>query len=136
MRAPWLDRQLAAGRSPESSRFLASRAQALVSPATRRVLARDWEHLLEATHLPPRARRVGVPLCCDRITAAEPEVRDMLASLLTLGPIAAGGVAAAQMLLCDGAGPVYNRSCATDLATALREAIAQLDPCMPLIVST
>jgi len=41
-----LDRRLAAGRSPESDRLLAARAQHLVSAATRHALADDWEHLL------------------------------------------------------------------------------------------
>src|ERR1700733_15192795 len=42
-----LDRRLAAGRSPESARLLAARAQDLVSPATRQALADDWEYVLD-----------------------------------------------------------------------------------------
>jgi hypothetical protein len=86
--------------------------------------------------VPPVAHNLGVPLCRDRITAAGPDVQDMLASLLTPAPVAARGVAAASLLLTDGAGPVYNRHSSMDLVTAVREVVAQLDPGMPLIVPT
>jgi hypothetical protein len=129
-----LDRRLAAGRAPESSRLLASRAQQLVSSATRRELARDWEHLLEVTRRPPARRTPRVPLCRDRISAAEADVRDMLTSLLTPLPMCARGVATASRLLSDAAGPLCSRHCTDDdLRAALREATAQLDPELPLM---
>ncbi len=43
---PSLDRQLAAGCPPEGNGLLATRAQTLVSPQSRRALAGNWEHLL------------------------------------------------------------------------------------------
>jgi hypothetical protein len=53
-----LDTQLARGRPPESNRFLAVRAQILVSPTGRRALAQAWANLLERAGEPlPRAAR-------------------------------------------------------------------------------
>jgi hypothetical protein len=74
-----------------------------------------------------------VPLCRDRIIAAEDAVRVMLDALLVHRPITARSVAQASWLLGDGAGPLYNRHCAVDLQTALREVTAQLDSSLSLV---
>ena len=47
-------------------------------------------------------------------------------------PVAARGVAAAEVLLTDAAGPLYNRHNQAVLAALLRSAIAQLDPAASL----
>jgi hypothetical protein len=131
-----LDRRLAAGGSPDSSRLLAARAQDLVSAATREALADCWEHLLgKARRTPPPGDGV-MTLCRDRVVAAEPEVRDLIAHLRTALPVAARGVAAASVLLRDGAGPVYSRRAPAGLRDALRLATAHLDPSVPLFASS
>ena len=128
MCASSLDRQLASGRRPESNRLLAARAVQLVSPSVRASLARDWRDLLSQPHQPPLARNPRVTLCRDRIIAAEGAVRDMLDALSGSRSAPARWIATASWLLSDGAGPIYNRHCATDLEIALREITAQLDP--------
>ena len=64
----------------------------------------------------------------DRVTAAEPEVRQIAACLRTPLPVAAAGVAAASVLLADGAGPLHNPHAQLALRDALRQVITQLDP--------
>ncbi len=132
--APSLDRQLASGCSPESNRLLATRAQRLVSPSVRGALTRNWLDLLTVARRPAVPRISHTPLCRDRIIAAEDEIRAMLGVLSTTLPTPARGVAMASWLLRNGAGPLYNRHCAADLRTELREATAQLDPAISLAV--
>jgi len=123
-----LDHQLAAGRSPEANRRLATRAENLVSPTARRALAQHWEHLFDLIGQPPAGCSARVPLCGDRIAKAEAEVREMIAALRADVPAPVRGVAMASLLLSDGAGPLTNRGSTTDLRTAVREVTAQLDP--------
>jgi hypothetical protein len=127
-----LDRRLAAGRSPESARLLAVRAQDLVSPATRQTLADDWEYVLDRAKHAPAPTMGRMALHRDWIVAAEPEVREIAACLRTALPVGAAGVAAASVLLTDGAGPLYNPRAHLGLREALRLAIAQLDPSVSL----
>ena len=131
-----LDHRLAAGRSPESDRLLAARAQHLVSAATRQALADDWEYLLHVVKHAPAPTLGRMALRRDQIAAAEPEVREIAACLRTPLPVAAAGVAAANVLLTDGAGPLHN-PCAQKIALreALRTAITQLDPSVSLFAS-
>ena len=125
-----LDRLLAAGHPAESDRLLAARAQYIVSLPKRRALARDWEHLLAVAQ---RAPTPAVPLCRDRIAAAEPSIRRLVYCLRVPLPVPAQGVAAAGALLADAAGPLYHRPSRADLGDLLAEAIAQLDPARPLL---
>jgi hypothetical protein len=123
-----LDEQLAGGRLPESSRLLASRAQQLVSPALRTTLVHSWERLIDAPRSAPVARSPKVPLCRRRLAAAEPEVREMLSVLSSPIPTSVRGLAMANLLLEDGAGPLFNRQCHLDLGAVVRRATEQLDP--------
>ena len=122
MRAPSLDQQLAAGYPAAASRLLALRAREIVSPAGRWELARRWEHVLDQGRRPPVPRTPRAPLCRDRITAAEPDVRDMLAVLRGPFPVTVRGAAAASSLLGDGTGPLHNRRSRRGLDAAVREA--------------
>ena len=72
-----LDRQLAAGRPPETSPLLAARAQDIVWLSRRRAVARDWEHLLEAARSTRRTRSPAVPVRSAAISAAEPAIREL-----------------------------------------------------------
>ncbi len=127
-----LDRQLASGLPPESNRLTAARAEKLVSLPMRSALARHWRDLLAQATRPPVARNPAVPICRDRIIAAAGEVRAMLDTLSTCLPVPARGVAAANRLLTDGTGPIYNTSSTTDLVGAVREVVELLDPATSL----
>jgi hypothetical protein len=64
---------------------------------------------------------------------AEPVVRQMLVALVAPWPVPARGVAMANALLSDGAGPLYNRESSSDLLTALGHATHELDPSASLV---
>ncbi len=128
LRAPSLDRQLATGCPPGSSRILAIRAERILSPAGRRELARNWDHVLDLSRRPPVPRTPRGPLCRSRIAAAEGDVREMLAVLTGGRPIAARGAAMASVLLTDGTGPVHSHRSPLDLGAMVREATRQMSP--------
>jgi hypothetical protein len=128
-----LDSQLTLGQPPESTALRATRAQDIVSLRRRQAMARDWDHVLRVAGRAGPARQRRLPLCADRIRAAEPAIRELMARLATPLPVRARGVAMASVLLTDAAGPVYNRNSDVNLAAALAAAISQLDPAQPLI---
>ena len=127
-----LDRRLASGAQPESGRLLASRAIHLVSTPCRAALAQNWNHLVERASKPPVACSARVRLCRDRILSADDDIRAMTGALSTPYPAPARGVAIASWLLVDANGPLYHRHSTTDLRSALRMAIAELDPAASL----
>jgi hypothetical protein len=132
-----LDTQLAAGSAPESSRLLAARARDIVAPRRRRALAGYWERLLRVAHGYQRARRSpAIPVCADRVIAAEPAIRVLINQLQTPLPMPARGVAMARVLLTEATSPVYDRRARTDLVTAVEAAAAELDPARPLLPSS
>ena len=124
--APSLDSQLAAGWPPGTSRLLATRAQEITSPAGRAELVRGWGHLLRRARQPAVPRTPRAPLCRDRITAAEGDLRTMLAVLACPLPISARGAAMASVLLGDGTGPLYNPHSTRELAVAARDATREM----------
>jgi hypothetical protein len=126
LRAPSLDRQLAAGRSPGSGPALVLRAGEIISPPGRRELAQRWEHVLDLARRPPAAMTPRGPLCRGRIAAAERDVQEMLAVLTGALPITARGAAMASVLLSDGIGPLHNRRSPLDLGAEVRQATTQM----------
>ena len=128
-----LDRQLAAGRAPESSPLLAARAQRIVAIRHRQELARTWENRLRIARRRPETYPPVLPILSDRLVAAEPAVRELVRCLTTPLPVAARGVALATTLLTDALSPVYNPLSRVTLDAALAAAIAELDPALPLM---
>jgi len=126
--APSLDRQLATGSPPGSRRALAVRARRILSPAGRRELTQGWNHVLDLGRRPPVPRTPRGPLCRSRVTAADGDVREMLAVLTGAHPIAVRGAAMASVLLTDGTGPLHSRRSPLDLGDAVREATRQMNP--------
>jgi hypothetical protein len=128
-----LDRQLAAGRAPESSPLLAARAQRIVALRHRQELARYWEERLRIARRRPETYHPALPIRTDRLVAAEPAVRELVRCLTTPLPVAARGVALAATLLTDALSPVYDARSRVTLDAALAAAIAELDPARPLM---
>jgi hypothetical protein len=128
-----LDRQLAAGRVPESSRLLAARAQHIVALRSRQKMARNWENLLRRARRAHGAYNPAIPVRSDRIVAAEPDVHELVRRMTAPLPVPARGVAMATALLTDALSPVYNPRSEDSLPAALEAAIAELDPALPLI---
>jgi hypothetical protein len=102
LRASALDRALVQGADPAASAALAARAVRLTRRRTRERLAdavqrlADYDSGARLRVRPARAVRVN-----------RPELRELAAVLRSPGPVYAGGVAAARLMLRDGAGPAY-----------------------------
>jgi hypothetical protein len=117
-----LDRDLAAGASPDASVALALRAQMLVRPRYRRGLARSARRVLTAATQSPLGSRLAVPVCRDRVAGSSAEFADLIGRLLATGPVEARGVAQASVLVADASGPLYRRASAGDLRARVRDA--------------
>jgi hypothetical protein len=132
-----LDRELAAGTSPEARASLAARAGRLTSTEFRRDLAASLRRILVAAGEParpvPAARFVGtaraprVPLRTTRISESAPLLADLASRLLEPGPVPARGVALVTQLLADGTGPLYREAARDDLGTLAERAARALD---------
>jgi hypothetical protein len=126
IRAARLDRQLAAGASPDASVALALRAQMLVRTQVRRDLARSARRILLAATRAPGARRLPVPVCRDRVLDCSADFAELISRLLAAGPVPAQGVARASLLLTDATSPLYHPACSDDLRTVVRAAAEAL----------
>jgi hypothetical protein len=69
------------------------------------------------------------------VAAAESSLRLLVDCLRAPLPVPARGVALANLLLTDGTGPLYSPLSTVDLADAVAEAGALLDPASPLMPS-
>jgi hypothetical protein len=127
-----LDRQLARGESPETTRLLAARAMELVSSRERRILADGLGRVLRHAQRPPVARTPRVPIDRAVVASCECEIDEVIKALLMPGPVPARGPAMVSQLLAEGTGPLYNSRCPLNLVAALNEARLQLDPALPL----
>lgn len=122
-----LDRQLAAGATPESTKLLAVRADALVRPTSRASLASSLERVAAVAAGRCRLSRAAVPPSRRQVLGAGGELRAVIERLRGPGPISAQGAARLRLLLTDGGGPVYRNPGHTDLARELRGALRGLD---------
>jgi len=120
LRALRLDRDLAAGASPEASGALALRAQMLVRTQHRRDLADNARRVLAKATQPGFSGRA--PVCGDRVGDCREEFGELIRRLLATGPVPVRGVAKVGVLLADGTGPLYDRCSAEDLRVQVRDA--------------
>ncbi len=95
--------------------------QSMIQP-----LVEDWNHLLDLCRRPAVPRTPHVPLCRDRILAAEPDIQAMLATLSERHAAPGPGIAIARRLLRDGTGPLYNRHSSVDLGALIRDITSDL----------
>jgi hypothetical protein len=129
-----LDRQLAAGTSPETSASLAARAMQLTSMKFRRDLATSVQRVLAAAGQPPAGtpspaaavRPPRFPLRRARISQLAVPLATLASSLAAAGPVTVQGVAIVSQLLADGAGPLYCAACADDLGDVIENATQAL----------
>ncbi len=128
LRGTSLDRQLAAGGSPDSSVHLALRARILGRVSTRVALARRVREVIVDAERTPALMTARVPVCRRKVLLARPQLEALAARLLVPGPVATEGVALASHLLHDGGGPMYVRPDADDLAVAAEAAWRALQP--------
>jgi hypothetical protein len=124
-----LDRELAAGASPETGALLATRAMQLTSVKFRLDLAASLQRILvaagqEPAGMPSPAGAVHpprVPLGRARISRSAGPLATLAGSLATPGPAGAQGVAMVSQLIADGAGPLYREAGGDDLGTLIEK---------------
>ena len=129
-----LDRELAAGASPETSATLAARAMHLTSVKVRRDLAASVQRILAAAGHPAQvtlASAVAVhpprlPLRRARISQSAVPLARLTGYLTAPGPVPVQGVAIISQLLADGTGPLYRHGCADDLSDIIENATRAL----------
>ena len=129
-----LDRELAAGASPEASVTLAARAIQLTSDKVRRDLAASGQRILAAAGHPAQvtsAPAVAVhpprlPLRWARISQSAAPLARLTGHQTAPGPVPAQGVAIINQLLADGTGPLYRQACADDLSDIIQNAARAL----------
>jgi len=128
-----LDNELASGTLPQSSRLHAARADQLISPSFRTELAGNWEQILQIATGQAAHGRGRFVQHRDRISEAEPQIRELISTLRAPSPVSVRGVAAASQLLTDGTGPLYNPllTSKTVLGEAVTVAISLLDSVQP-----
>ena len=118
-----LDRELAAGASPESNLSLAARAIQLTSTTFRRDLAASVQRILAAAAdqpavMPSQAAVVPpprLPLNQAQISQLSGPLARLSGYLAAPGPVPVQAVAMASQLLADGTGPLYYPIPADDL---------------------
>jgi hypothetical protein len=123
-----LDREIAAGASPDVTAELALRAQALVRMSVRHDLAKSVQRIVDSSTRPTASGRPSVPLCPDRVAEARDELHNLIEQLRTPGPVTAQGVARARVLLSDGSGPLYHRGSPDNLRARVHQAVDALNP--------
>jgi hypothetical protein len=129
-----LDRELAAGTSPETSATLAARAIQLTSMRVRRDLATSVQRMLAATGEPtaimPSAAAAGhsprLQLRRAQIRRSAGLFAQLASSLAAPGPVPVQGVAMVSQLLADGMGPLYREACSEDLGDIIENAARAL----------
>jgi hypothetical protein len=124
-----LDRELAAGASPDGDPARALRAHRLIGARGRRQLVLAIERVLREASEPSRQRTAEAPICRRNVRDAQRQL-ERLADRLATGPVDARGVALAQALLTDGAGPLYSRVASTSLLALAEQATIALEPCL------
>lgn len=128
LRARRLDRALARGTSPESSAPLALRAQRLTEPEQRGSIARELRRIVRESQESRRPTLSHVMPSRSRVRDARKELIRLADRLEEPGPVAAGGVAQARILLTDGTGPLYNADSCTTLVAGAARALRELRP--------
>lgn len=127
-RSGHLDRDLAGGIPPEASAALALRAQHLTEPEQRRSIAQTLRRIVrEAQERRPVVSGRVLP-SRTAVSAARDELSLLADALDEPGPVAAGGVAQASLLLTDGTGPLYNPWSGRSLGTGAADAARDLRP--------
>jgi hypothetical protein len=123
-----LDSLLARGACPDSSAALSLRARTLISQPTRRRLARAIHNVLGDAICPRHPLTSGIPISRYEVIDAQPALEQLADHLLSPRPVDARGVAQVQLLLGDGASPLYPGPPADHLEHALQAAIHALEP--------
>ena len=122
-----LDRRLARGADPESSRELACRAHVLRGWRVRHAFADGLERVVREAETPSHRYTAAVPVARDEVLAAR---NDLLRVAEALRAEPAGdvrGIAEVSLLLTDGSGPLFTEHPAGTLREAAFRAAFHLE---------
>lgn len=126
LRADSLDRRLAAG--PETDALLALRAAVLVRPIVRLRLAHGLQGILhEAASSDPYRRSILSAVARANVRNAADLGARLIERLLSPWPVSACGMAKVNIMLTDGAGPLYYPAKTDQLRRTMHGAINDLD---------
>jgi hypothetical protein len=127
LRARRLDRDLAAGAAPWSSRRHVARSLQLTTRRRRDATARSLEHLAEAAERARPLMGAAIIPCRHQVRMALPMILTIAQRLRSAEPVSSRGMANLVIVLTDGAGPAYARIHPDALRDALTEAAAHLE---------
>jgi hypothetical protein len=113
-----LDRELAAGSSPDANVRLSLRARLLGRTSTRLALARRLRGVIAEAQYGPAVVTTRVPVCRRKVLLARAELETLAMRLIAPGVVGVEGIARTRRLLTDGSGPIYARPRADDLVIA------------------
>ena len=102
-----LDRALADGASADSSVPLSLRAEKLISMANRRSLAQALRRVVRDAGRPLQPLGPVLPLARRDIRRHQDVIHELANAIDHPGPVDLRGLAAVEVLLKDGAGPLY-----------------------------
>jgi hypothetical protein len=121
-----LDRALADGASPDLSVLLSLRAETLLTVANRRSLARALRRIAKDAEGPPHPLGAMLPLARREIVRHRDLMRGLAEAVERAGPIDLRGLAAVEVLLRDGTGPVYSSEVVGVLGPRLQAVLEML----------
>ena len=116
-----LDEALAEGARPDSDPALRWRARQLTSIAERRAIARALNGAIKRADRPERWS-AAAPVAHASVRAARESLDGLAHDLVRPGEVSARGVAAARVLVADGASPLWGNSEPRDLLDAVEAA--------------
>ena len=135
LRAAWardeLDRRLAEGADPDSDPLLHTRAERLVTPASRAVLAAGLERAVAAAHDPGAALSSSAPVRRGPVRGARHELMGLAGELRHMPHPRPRGVAMAELLLTEGSSVLFTAESSAEVARAARDAVDHLRATAP-----
>jgi hypothetical protein len=126
VRALQLDRALAAGASPDSELLLSLRAEAMISMANRHALARALRRAVADAARPLQPLGPVLPLARREVLRHRGLIHELADVVDRNVPVDLRGLATVEVLLMDGAGPLYTSDRRDALGAWLQTALDTL----------
>ncbi len=120
-----LDRELAGGVDPDSSRALQIRAHQLTNPHFREELIAQLDCALCKADHPPHWRSASLPVRAREVQAARPQLEALREALCHRADLSVQGLAMAACLINDPTGPMFHQQ-PTTIGEAASAAIEHL----------